>query len=72
MSIREDLIKAIEGLPDDALEGVLEYVHFIREPEEAEPTRDELKAIERGEREFARGDYVRWRDPKNDALSSNI
>jgi hypothetical protein len=62
VSIREELIKAIEGLPDDTLEGVLEYVHFIREPEEAEPTSDELKAVERGEREFAKGECVRWRD----------
>jgi hypothetical protein len=68
VSIREELIKAIEGLPDDILEGVLEYVHFIREPEEAEPTGDELKAIERGEREFAKGECVRWRDIKDDAL----
>lgn len=45
MSIREDLIKAIKGLP-----------------EEAELTEDELKAIAKGEKEFAKGQYVRWRD----------
>lgn len=68
MTIRENLIKAIEGLPEDALEGVLEYVHFIQEAEEAEPTEDELKAIARGEKEFASKEFVRWRDIKSDAL----
>ena len=68
MSIPEDLIKAIKGLPEDALEGVLDYVHFIQEPEDAEPTEDELKAIAKGEKEFAKGQYVRWRDIKSDAL----
>jgi hypothetical protein len=68
LNIREELIKAIEGLPENTLEGVLEYVHFIREPLEVEPSEDELKAISRGEKEFAKGEYVRWRDIKSDAL----
>ncbi|HHY99093.1 MAG TPA: hypothetical protein GX509_10190 [Firmicutes bacterium] len=64
MSIREELIKAIEAMDEENLEAVLDYVRLLQEPEEVEPTEEERTAIARGREEFARGEYVRWRELK--------
>ena len=50
MNLREEIIKNLDTLSEDALEGVLEYIQFIQEPEEVEPTEGELKAIAQGKR----------------------
>lgn len=68
MNIREEIIKSLDRLSEDALEGVLEYIRFIQEPEEVEPTEEDLKAITEGEEAYAKGEYVRWRDVKTDAV----
>jgi hypothetical protein len=68
MDIREEIIKALDTLSEESLEGVLEYVKFIQEPEEVEATEEELKAIAKGEEAYAKGEYVRWRDVKTDAV----
>jgi hypothetical protein len=68
MNIREEIKKALETLPEEALEGVLEYVRFIQEPEEVVPSEAEVKVIARGKAEIARGEVVRWRDIKKDAI----
>ncbi len=68
MNIREEIIKALDTLSEESLEGVLEYVKFIQAPEEVEPTAEELKAIAQGEEAYAKGEYVRWRDIKTDAV----
>lgn len=68
MNIREEIIKALDKLSEESLEGVLEYVKFIQEPEEVEPTEAELKAIAQGEEAYAKGEYIRWRDIKTDAV----
>ena len=52
--------------PEEALEGVLEYIRFIQEPEEVEPTADEIAIIARGKEEIAKGEVVRWRDIKSE------
>ena len=56
MNLREEIIKNLDTLSEDALEGVLEYIHFIQEPEEVEPTEGELKAIAQGEEADAKGE----------------
>ena len=66
MNIREEIIKNLNTLSEDALEGVLEYIRFIQEPEEVEPTAEEVAAIARGKQEIARGEVVRWRDLKKE------
>ncbi len=68
MNIREEIIKNLNTLSEDALEGVLEYIRFIQEPEEVEATEEELQAIAKGEEAYAKGEYVRWRDVKTDAV----
>ena len=68
MNIREEIKKGLETLPEEALEGVLEYVRFIQEPEEVVPSEAEVKVIARGKAEIARGEVVRWRDIKKDAI----
>ncbi|OPX20581.1 MAG: hypothetical protein BZ151_03310 [Desulfobacca sp. 4484_104] len=60
MTVREEIIKALDALPEEALEAVLQYVKFIQEPEEVEPTAEELEAIAKGEKAFAKGEYVSW------------
>ena len=56
MNLREEIIKNLDTLSEDALEGVLEYIQFIQEPEEVEPTEGELKAIAQGEEADAKGE----------------
>ena len=34
VNLREEIIKNLDTLSEDALEGVLEYIQFIQEPEE--------------------------------------
>ena len=68
INFRAEIIKNLDTLSDGALEGVLEYIQFIQEPEEVEPAQGELKAIAQGEEAYAKGEYVRWRDIKTDAL----
>jgi hypothetical protein len=62
MNTREEIIKNLDTLSEDALEGVLDYIRFIQEPEEVEPTAEDAAAIARGKQEIARGEVVRWRD----------
>jgi hypothetical protein len=66
MNLREEIIKNLDTLSEDALEGVLEYIQFIQEPEEVEPTEEEIAIIARGKEEIAGGDLVDWRDLKKD------
>ncbi|RJR41438.1 MAG: hypothetical protein C4567_09275 [Deltaproteobacteria bacterium] len=66
MNLREEIIKNLDSLSEDALEGVLEYIRFAQEPEEVEPTEEELKAIARGKEEIAKGEVVSWRDLKKE------
>lgn len=60
MKTRKEIEKALDNMPEEALEAVLDYVHFIQEPEEVEPTEEEKKAIAKGREEFAKGEYVNW------------
>jgi hypothetical protein len=66
MNLREEIIKNLNNLSEEDLEGVLEYINFIQEPEEIEPTAEEVAAIARGKQEIARGEVVRWRDLKKE------
>ncbi|MFZ5449760.1 MAG: hypothetical protein ACOZFS_14110 [Thermodesulfobacteriota bacterium] len=66
MNIREEIIKALDKLSEESLEGVLEYVKFIQEPEEVEPTEEEIAIIARGKAEIASGDLVDWRNLKKE------
>lgn len=62
MNIRDEVAKALDALPEEALEGVLEYIQFISGPPEAEPTEEERKALKRGREEFDRGEFFDWED----------
>ncbi|NSW83182.1 MAG: hypothetical protein HPY90_07890 [Syntrophothermus sp.] len=64
MSIREELLKAIEAMSEEDLRAVLDYVRLLQEPEEVEPTEEEREAIARGREEYARGEYMKWRGLK--------
>jgi len=67
MNLRAEIIKNLDTLSDDALEGVLEYIHFIQEPEEVEPTAEEIAIIARGKAEIAKGEVVWWWDIKSES-----
>ena len=62
MTIREELLDELSGLPDETLAAILEYARFIKAPPEAEPEPDEVAAIARGRAECARGESVNWRE----------
>ena len=66
MNLRAEIIKNLDTLSEDALEGVLEYNQFIQEPEEVEPTAEEIAIIARGKEEIARGEVMPWRDIKGE------
>jgi len=66
MNLRAEIIKNLGTLSDDAREGVLGYIRFIQEPEEVEPTEEEIAIIARGKEEIARGEVVGWRDIKRE------
>ncbi len=63
---KERIIEALDKLPPESLEGVLEYVEFIAEPEAVEATAGDLEAIRRGDKEYSKGEFIRWRDLKRD------
>lgn len=65
---RKEIEKALDTLSEENLEAVLDYLHFVQESEEVEPTEEEKKAIAKGEEAFEKGEYVRWRDIKTDAV----
>ena len=71
MGIREELLKAIEGMGEEELEAVWDYVRLLREPEEVESTAEEREAIFRGRAEYDRGEYVKWRDIRG-TKNSNV
>ncbi|MGA7564238.1 MAG: hypothetical protein WBW55_13610 [Desulfobaccales bacterium] len=66
MNLREEIIKSLNTLSEEDLEGVWENINFIQEPGEVEPTAEEVAAISRGKQEIARGEVVRWRDLKKE------
>ena len=68
MTVREAVLKAIAELPDEELESVLDYVRLMKEPPEVGASEEELESIARGREEYERGEYVRWRDVKTDAI----
>ncbi len=68
----EDILTARDLLSDEAREGVWEYLKFIQESEEVEPTQKERRAIARGEEDMARGEVVRWRDRKKSPMRSSL
>ena len=55
MSIREEINKVLDTLPEESLEAVLEYARFIQEPEEVEPTEAEDKGHCQGQGEIRQG-----------------
>ena len=67
MTIREELLEAIEGMADEDLTAIFDYVRFLKEPEEIEPTEEERIAISKGREEYAKGEYLKWQEIKNHA-----
>ncbi len=65
--VKEKIIQVLNIMSDDDLYSVFDYVRFLY-PEEVEPSESELKAIERGRKEFSKGQYVKWREIRRNAL----
>jgi hypothetical protein len=59
--VRQDLMRRLETLSDEHVMALLEYIDFIRDSQDADPTEDDLQAITKGREEYARGEYVEWR-----------
>jgi hypothetical protein len=66
MTIRDELLKIIASMSEEELSAVMEYIRFLREPEEVEPTAEELRDVARGREEYTRGEYVVWRSVRTD------
>ncbi len=65
MSVREELMKAIEAMDEESLEAAFDYVRLLQEPEAVEPSAEERAVMARGREEFARGECAKWRGPKH-------
>ena len=52
--------------PMNLREKIIKNLDSIQEPEEVEPTEDEIEAIARGKEEIAKGEMVCWRDIKRE------
>lgn len=61
MSIREELIKAIEAMKEDDLEELLEHAKWLQADKFEELTKEECRELEEAEAEVARGEVVPWR-----------
>ena len=59
-NIRQDLIKTIQTLDDENLLAVREYIQFIQDAGEEQPTNEDLEAISTGQQEYAHGEFVAW------------
>jgi hypothetical protein len=57
MNGRETLHELVDALPDDMTEDALEYLYWLL-AESDTLTEDEVKAVEAGKAELARGEYV--------------
>lgn len=61
MSLREELLKAIDAMTEEDLQELLEYARWLRaDKEELAP--DEKRELEEARAEVARGEVVSWRD----------
>lgn len=60
MSIREELIKAIEAMDEEDLEELLEYAKWLQ-ADKVELSPEEYRELEEAEAEVARGEVVPWR-----------
>jgi hypothetical protein len=62
MNIREEVIKAVETLPEETLHSVLDYVRFVQYQEEEYDdqylTTEDLDAIQRGKEDIKEGRYL--------------
>ena len=64
-NIRRDLIKTIQALDDENLLAVREYIQFIQDAGEEQPTVEDLESISIGRQEYARGEFVTWGKPSS-------
>jgi len=60
VSIREELIKAIETMEEEDLEELLEYARWLK-ADKVELSPEERKELEEAKAEVARGEVVPWR-----------
>jgi len=66
MKLREEIIKNWIPSPKMPWKACWNISASVQEPEEVEPTANEIEAIARGKGEIARGEVVRWRDLKKE------
>ena len=64
-NIRQELIKTIQKLDDENLLAVSEYIQFIQDAGEEQPTVEDLESISIGRQEYARGEFVTWGKPSS-------
>ena len=62
---KEALIKQLEGLSEQEMAEVVEFVKLLHGQSE-ELTDEELEEVQAGQEEFRRGEWTRWEDIKRD------
>lgn len=63
MTVKEELLKRLEGLSPAALDEVLSLVRVLQQEPEA-LTPEETAEVEAGRLEMSEGQWTRWRDVK--------
>ena len=62
---KEALIKQLEGLSEQEMAEVVEFVKLLHGQSE-ELSDEELEEVQAGQEEFRRGEWTRWEDIKRD------
>ena len=70
MSIREELIKAIEAMGEEDLEDLLEYARWLQ-TDKVELSPEERQELEEAKAEVARGEVVPWRARRSVSVENN-
>jgi len=62
---KEALIKQLEGLSEQEMAEVVEFVKLLHGQSE-ELSDEDLEEVQAGQEEFRRGEWTRWEDIKRD------
>ena len=62
-TVKEEIRRVLEQLSDEQSRVILKFAQWLAEQEE-ELTQEELALLQKGEEQFAKGEFTWWRDVK--------
>lgn len=64
MTLKDALIKKIDTMNDDQLAWLLQVAEDLQEPDEEEPTSNDIKALAKAKDEYEQGECISWSEMK--------